>query len=487
LVELHDVTSMRAGGDIAVHDLDWTIRAGETWAVIGPVGSGKTALAETLLGRHHVRSGTLAWPLIEQLHAAGRRVGWPADVVHLVAFKEESGLFSYARHYYQQRFNFIEPQDDLNVAEFLRAGTPATDDDLRSAAEQLGVAELLPLSLIKLSNGQMRRARLAHALLTKPELLILDEPFLGLDATGREDVAALLGNLVREGLRLVLIITRPETMPDWVTHVLVMDRLTAAWRGRRLEWVSDSPARIACEGWDSSPSLALRAGKIREQIIELRHINVAYGDRPILNDVSWIVHAGERWAVLGPNGSGKTTLLSLVCADHPQAYSNEVYLFGRRRGTGESIWEIKHRIGLVSPELHLYLTAPLTAFETAATGFFDVLTYRPTTSEQSATVRRLFEEFGIAALADRPFARLSTGEQRLVLLVRALVKEPPLLILDEPFQGLDGDGIGRARAWIDRNVGSDQTLIFVSHHADEIPETVTRRLQLSAGEVIEVV
>src|SRR5262249_10790924 len=155
----------------------------------------------------------------EQVRASGRRVGWPADVVHHVAFKEESAAFSYARHYYQQRFNFIEPQDDLTLAEFLRAGTLAMDGDLRAVAERFGVAGLLPLSLIKLSNGQMRRARLAHALLARPELLILDEPFLGLDAEGREDVAAVLGGLVRERLRLVLI-TRPEMIPDWVTHIL---------------------------------------------------------------------------------------------------------------------------------------------------------------------------------------------------------------------------------------------------------------------------
>ncbi|HTK76924.1 MAG TPA: ATP-binding cassette domain-containing protein, partial [Gemmataceae bacterium] len=234
ILELDSVTAVRAGGDIAVRDLTWTIREGETWAIVGPVASGKTALAETLLGRHHVRSGEIHWPLIDRVRAGGRRVGWPADVVQLVAFKEESGLFSYGRHYYQQRFNFIEPQDDLTLAEFLRAGTSATDGDLRAVAERFGVADLLALSLIKLSNGQTRRARLAHALLARPELLILDEPFLGLDAAGRSDVAILLGSLVRDGLRLVLI-TRPEMIPDWVTHVLKMDRLRAAWQGRRDE------------------------------------------------------------------------------------------------------------------------------------------------------------------------------------------------------------------------------------------------------------
>jgi molybdate transport system ATP-binding protein len=187
--------------------------------------------------------------------------------------------------------------------------------------------------------------------------------------------------------------------------------------------------------------------------------------------------------VLGPNGSGKTTLLSLLCGDHPQAYSNAVRLFGRDRGTGESIWEIKRQIGLVSPEFHLYFTEPLTAFEAAATGFFDVPSYRPTTPGQATAVSELFEHFGIAALARRRFARLSTGEQRLVLLIRALVKAAPLLILDEPFQGLDARLVGRARAWLDERLRPDQTLLFVTHHPDEIPRTVSHRLRLDAGRV----
>src|SRR5262249_52234872 len=222
-----------------------------------------------------------------------------------------------------------------------------------------------------------------------------------------------------------------------------------------------------------------------EPIIELRDVNVAY-ERPILRGISWTVRAGERWAVLGPNGSGKSTLLSLLCGDHPQAYCNDIRLFGRQRGSGESIWEVKHNIGLVSPELHLYFTEPLTAERTAATGFFDVLSFRPTTPAQDAIVRELFDYFGIRALAERPFARLSTGEQRLVLLIRALVKAPPLLILDEPFPGLHAPPIARLRGWLDRRLRPDQTLLFVSHYAEEIPQTVTRRLGLEDGRVVEI-
>src|SRR5207237_7196173 len=174
-----------------------------------------------------------------------------------------------------------------------------------------------------------------------------------------------------------------------------------------------------------------------EPIVELRNVTVAYGGRPALQDVSWTVRAGERWAVVGPNGSGKTTLLSLVCGDHPQAYASDVRLFGRRRGSGESIWDVKRSVGLVSSELHMYYSEPLTAAEVAATGFHDVLVFRRPKPEQAAAVRDLFEQFGIAPLEGRRFDRLSTGEQRLVLLIPALVKMPPLLILDEPFQALD--------------------------------------------------
>jgi molybdate transport system ATP-binding protein len=467
LVVFESATLQRPDGRTAFRDLTWSINEGETWAVTGPIGSGKTALAEAVLGRHRLVAGS-----------AYR----PAGAIRLVAFKEESRLFSYGRHYYQQRFNFIEPHDDITLEEFLRAGSAATDAELRAAAGRLGVGELLPLSLIKLSNGQMRRARIARALLARPELLVLDEPLMGLDAAGRGEVADLLGGLVEHGTR-VLLITRPEAIPGWVTHVLELEEMAVLWQGDRASWAN---RRLTSPGiFHQSPKTLENpaADAAGSPVIELRHVTVTYGGQAVLDDVSWTVRAGERWAVVGPNGAGKTTLLSLLCGDHPQAYANDVRLFGRRRGSGESIWDIKWRVGLVSPELHLYFTEPLTAAQAAATGFFDVLAPRRTTPEQDAAVRRLFEEFGIAGLSGRPFARLSTGEQRLVLLVRALVKAPPLLILDEPFQGLDRDAVTRAREWLDTRLRADQTLLFVSHHPDEIPRSVNHHLKLDRGRV----
>src|SRR5579871_829219 len=356
---LEHATAVRPGGAVALRDVSWTVREGETWAVVGPVASGKTSLASVVLGHCRIDSGAIGWPLIDCLRAAGRTIAWPSDVIHPVAFKEESWLFSHGQHYYQQRFNFLEPHEDLTLEAFLRAGTRATDDLVAEVTSQLRIEPLRRLSLIKLSNGELRRARIARALLAKPEWLILDEPFLGLDKTGRGEVATLLGELIQQRTR-VLLITRADRVPEWVTHVLELDELTVRWQGQRAEYLSRLPPE------DGDPVLAPSpvSSPMAEPIIELRGGNVRYGDRLILRDVSWTVHRGERWAVLGPNGSGKSTLLSLICDDHPQAYSNDLRLFGRPRGSGESIWEIKRHIGLLSPELHLYFSEPLSAAQT---------------------------------------------------------------------------------------------------------------------------
>ena len=472
---LDRATVVRPTGETVFRDLSWEVRSDQTWAIVGPVGSGKTALTDVVLGRLRVTTGSEEWPLLDRVRAAGRTATFPSDVIGRVAFKEESRLFSYGRHYYQQRFNFIEPDDDLTLDQYLRAGTSAPDENLRTVTTRLRIEHLRPLSLIKLSNGQTRRARIAKALLSHPELLILDEPFIGLDADGRREVAAMLDQLRSEGVGLVLI-THADTIPEWVTDVLQLDASRVTFRGPRGVFAPGG-------GPPQAADPVAGHGTGTEPVIELRDVTVTHGGKSILDHVTWTVRAGERWAVLGPNGAGKTTLLSLICGDHPQAYSNDVSVFGRRRGTGESIWDVKRKVGLVSPEMHLYFSEPLTADRAAATGFFDILVPRPTTPDQDATVRGLFGFFAVADLAGRPFARLSTGQQRIVLLIRALVKDPPLLILDEPFQVLDARTVEKARAWIDDRLAADRTVLFVTHREEELPRTVTRKLRLRDGRV----
>ncbi len=460
--QFETATIARVGVGPVVHGLTWNLEPGRTWAIVGPVAGGKTTVAETLRGLHRIADGSLHRPNFD-----------PARAVALVGFREDSWRFSYARHYYQQRFNFVEPHDDLSLAEFLTRDLDASPERLADLVAHLGLTGLLDRSLIQLSNGQMRRARLTRALLRHPELLILDDPFCGLDAAGRAEVSDLLGGLVAIGQQ-VLIITRADTIPEWVTDVLELAAGRCTWQGPRREY---RPAILS--GDDNQPPASI----LGEPILDLADVTVRYGDAVILDRIDWTVRAGERWAVLGPNGAGKTTLLSLLCGDHPQAYSNAVTLFGRQRGTGETIWDIKRRVGLLSPELHLYFTEPLTAEQAAGTGFHDVLATRPLTPAQRERIRLLFAELAPDVPLDRPFARLSSGEQRLTLLVRALVKETPLLILDEPFQALDPVTIARARTWLDRHLGPTQALLFVTHHAEELPSAITRRLELFGGRI----
>ena len=217
-----------------------------------------------------------------------------------------------------------------------------------------------------------------------------------------------------------------------------------------------------------------------ERIVELRQVSIRYGERTILNTLDWTVLNGERWALSGENGAGKSTLLSLVCADNPQSYACDITLFDRRRGTGESIWEIKKHIGYVSPEMHRAYLKNLPAIDIVASGLHDsVGLYRRTHPEQLAVCEWWMDMFGIAHLRDRDFLTLSSGEQRLCLLARAFVKDPQLLILDEPLHGLDASNGQLVKEIIDtfcRRPG--KTLIMVTHYEEELPTCITHRLHL---------
>jgi len=222
-------------------------------------------------------------------------------------------------------------------------------------------------------------------------------------------------------------------------------------------------------------------------IFQLNTVNVAYYGKTILNNIDWTVQKGEKWALLGNNGSGKSTLLSLLFGDHPQAYSNDIYLFEQKRGMGQSIWDIKKNTGFTSPELHYFFSYELTGLQTVITGLFDhVYLKRTPTPQEQQLIDLLFAYFGIEDLKARSFQSLSTGEQRLVLLIRALIKNPPLLLLDEPFQGFDLPMIDKAKRLLTAILTDRHTLVFISHYQEEIPACVGKVARLVSGELRQV-
>lgn len=215
-------------------------------------------------------------------------------------------------------------------------------------------------------------------------------------------------------------------------------------------------------------------------MVKLNKVSIRYDDRTILKELDWTVRRGEKWALSGENGAGKSTLLSLVCADNPQSYACDISLFGRKRGTGESIWEIKKHIGYVSPEMHRAYLKNLPAIEIVASGLHDSIgLYKRPQESQMAACEWWMDVFGIAALKDKPFLQLSSGEQRLALLARAFVKDPELLILDEPLHGLDTYNRRRVKKIIEAFCRrQDKTMIMVTHYESELPSTITDRLFL---------
>jgi len=219
---------------------------------------------------------------------------------------------------------------------------------------------------------------------------------------------------------------------------------------------------------------------------KLKNICVRYGGEMILDEVNWEVKKGEKWALSGPNGAGKTTLLSLLNGDNPQAYSNEIHLFDRKKGSGESIWDIKQKIGFMSSEMHQYLYGGDTCLGVVVSGFFDILgVERKATEAQKTLALQWMQVLGVDNLANISFKQIAAGEQRLILLARALVKNPPLLILDEPCVGLDSAQKQQFLHVIEQIChSSEKTLIYVSHYQEEIPPCVTHALRLEKGKVV---
>ena len=453
------------------HPVDLTIGRGEHTALVGPNGGGKSLVAEMMTG---------ALPLL----GTGVRYAPPADGrprrfherIRIIKFRGVYGSAEPA--YYRQRWNHFDEQAFPTVAELL--GPPSPEEAaLRSA---LGVDLHADKAVNLLSSGELRRLQLAQALKDAPELLLIDNPFIGLDEASRRTVGRLLEELSRR-VTLVFLVSRTADIPPfvrsgcWVEQGRVGEReprevlerrereRTAALCGPGLA-LADLPLRGARADGEAMPA---EAGDV---VVKMDHIDIAYGQRTLFRDFSWEVRSGERWALLGPNGSGKSTLLSLVCADNPQGYALPLTLFGRRRGSGESIWDIKRRIGYVSPEMSATYRKQLPALDIVASGLFDTVgLYRRPSAAQREACRAWLDVFGGGHPAERDFLRLSSGEQRLVLLVRAFVKEPDLLILDEPFHGLDEPARQRALQVIEAYLQNPaKTLIVVTHY----PEVLRR-------------
>jgi molybdate transport system ATP-binding protein len=500
---LDDIT-VRWNGQVVFPCTRWTWRRGEQWAILGPNGSGKSLLALALCDKVPLQCGEIHY------HFDGIEAdAVPEQSIALFSPQIQRELAVSESSFYQSRWHSGINEGRRTVAQFLsqasvedrnpfEVGGPKGDphqfrENRRRYSRWFGIEALFRRRLATLSNGEQRKVSLVRTLLLSPQLLILDDPFGGLDRATRARLKTVIQRLMRAGLPVLLITNRPDELPPRITHLLLVRDHRVIAQGtkrtllkhplaRQLKSVSRPPSSSP---FLSSPS-KLRPMKGRATpLIELNHITIRLASRRILDDVSWTMRQGENWALVGPNGSGKTTLLSLIQGDNPQAYALDLRLFGMRPETTATLWHLRRQMGWLSPELHLHYPVGWSCLEVVCSGFFNHIgLYEPCTPRQRATARDWLRRFGLAHRAKQSFGELSLGDQRLVLLARAVVKKPKLLVLDEPCQGLDiADRISLLTT-VDRLIGQTHaSLVFVTHHAQEMPVCISHVLELKSGRI----
>jgi molybdate transport system ATP-binding protein len=457
-------------------DTTWQIDRGQQWAILGPNGAGKTTLVKAITGEVPVVRGALSF---SQTLTAG-----------YVSFEHHQYLIAREERRDSARY-FSGNLDDFNsVYEILlesRDDPGPSAIDVEQIAARLQIEHLLERDIRVVSTGEMRKVQIARVLIHAPDILILDEPFDGLDRSFRRILAPIIDDLMDDTRTVILVTHRQREILPNISHVLAVSDGQVLFQGRREEVLTPCLMQRLYPSYPS-PSFSLPAGNDRSAQVDRSHIDilvsmenvgVTYGNTTVLDCLNWTMKSGENWVILGPNGCGKTTLLNLITGDNPQAYANKIYLFGQRRGSGESIWDIKRRTGVVSSEFQIRYRKPITAFEVVLSGFFDsVGLYRDFSTEQKKIAEQWLEVLGIADKSDRVFNQLSQGEQRMLLLTRSLVKMPLILILDEPCQGLDRINRARILDAIDVIGGHSETnIIYVTHYPDEIPSCMTNLLQ----------
>ena len=454
--------------------VNFSLEEGEHLAIIGRNGSGKSMFVDMITGRHPLYPDMIRYGFDE-----------PYNNIKHITFRDTYGGDNDRTYFLQQRWNQMEIDEETPTVgskleeAFLLAGedTPKRREFQKHIYELFHLDDLLDKYIILLSSGELRKFKLAANLFTRPKVLIIENPFIGLDAETRDQVKELLRMLTEEqGMQIILVLSKMDEIPDFITRVIKLDNLhfVPEIKVKTDFLIEHCPHAIQVQHEATFPP-------IPQLVIMFKHVTIQYGERTILKDLNWVVLKGEHWALSGQNGSGKSTLLSLVCADNPQSYACDISLFGHQRGSGESIWDIKKHIGYVSPEMHRSYKQNIPALQIVASGLKDTigLYFTPTEQEKNQCLEWM-NVFGIKHLADRKFLEMSSGEQRLVLLARAFVKSPDLLILDEPLHGLDLCNRNMVKAIVDRYMydDPDRTLIYVTHYENELPNCIDNSLYL---------
>ncbi len=443
--------------------------------VLGPNGSGKSALAALIAGHGEWLDGlrqvtsNIAWVSVEQQQALieAEKQKDCADILDIIPIPTTVEEI------------LLEGYDSGDMVQTL----------LAQVVDVFALGAMLQRPFRALSTGETRKLLLAKALLSQPELLILDEPWDGLDKQACADFNALLLEISTE-TTFIFVLNRLSEVPNFCQQLVLMQSGSIQWQTlvdddlaaqlthiSQLQQMQQQDLVLPAKDADSFAPHPLDANA---PLVKLNSVKVNYAENIVFSGLNWTIEPQQHWQVTGPNGSGKTCLLNLITGDHPQCYVNDIYVFGYQRGSGESIWQIKQYIGYLSNALHADYRVNCSLLCVVISGFYDSIgLYQQATKNQIALAQQWLVLLGLDKQGATTFQALSFGDQRLALIARAMVKHPALLILDEPCHGLDDINRLKVLALIDllaRQGGT--TLLYVNHHQEDVIPSVKNHLSM---------
>lgn len=458
--------------DRAKSPIIFELYSGQVWYLSSDSGLFITNLFEWLEGRRFLPGASIALKENGQLHEGLLSVNKYIEIVGISSTSKQTG------EYYQQRYQATENDDIIKLKDFLELSQSTF---WSSMLNQMGLDKLMHESINMLSTGEFRKACIIKAAQNNPSIMFIEDPYPGLDKQGRKLIDQLIEHLSNEGTGIVIVGSGFQPA-DFSTYVMFIQKEAIIYSGIKQN------APVFNVEKESSFDFAVPANNDMpfNNAFQLVDVSVRYDNRLILDQINWTVAKGEKWQLAGNNGSGKSLLLSLVFADNPQVYCNDVSVFDRRRGTGESIWEVKDNIGFYSSEMFRYFNKTRTVEESIRSIVFQNPWKKKVLQQNELQFQAdLLSYFNLSEDRSTPLHALPAAKQRVVLLIGVLLRNAPLLILDEPFQYFDQHLTARFLRLIDV-YAKDKTLVFVTHNQREIPECINKWYKLSDGKGVMI-
>lgn len=487
-----------------IPQVNWEMKTGEAWLVIGPNGGGKADFMNAVsnyAGEKFVPNQTA---LNDALFSSVF-----GNSVDIVSLERAAKLIQEERE--NDESEYVEGGVDIGRTGriFLAEGlveNPKKNPEVPKLAKEIekyeaiklcGIEKILDRGLKYMSTGEIRRTLLARALISSKKLIILSDPFAGLDVQSRTILLNFFNTIAKQQTEkesnsntphIVLAMERWHEIPDSITNVLEFKNKNISFCGSRKDYenliTSNENAenkQAQKESFTNSLNETLQETLVLQNektinnektpLVQMHNVNVGWGDNKVLRDLNWDLYQGEHWLIQGPNGSGKTTLLELITGNNMQVFSNDIKIFGNRRGSGETIWDIKKQLGIVSYRLHVeYRMVGGTSLQNVIiSGFKDSIgLYETPTDVEIAAAKKWLKLGGFEGRESESFGNLSYGEQRAMLILRSAVKSPKILILDEPCHGLDENQRDKVLNLMETigNSGST-TILHVTHDSTE--------------------